>query len=97
MNEEEQTKNIRNLTKYILTALKEGKSAPHVGPIKENVFYRRPVTIVLIQEKLGRYGVGWSKVCSPDEWDKEKGLEIARARAAQDLSAVLYNTTVSMG
>ena len=102
--EPEEAKNIRQLTKNIIMSLMETSQEsdalrelrPYKG-IEMETHYRRPTTIVVLKEKQGRIGVGWSKVCRPDKWDEEKGEGIALARAAQDLSQHIYRSTVSMG
>lgn len=106
MNKEERQKNIRQLTKNIIDSLDFNepnevgealrKHSPYRG-IEMETYFRRPTTVVILKEKQGRYGVGWSKVCRPDTWDKEKGMGIALARAAQDLSQHIFKTTVSVG
>lgn len=103
MEPEERIKNIRQLTKNIIDSLEPNElghtlrqHSPYSG-IKMETYFRRPTTIVILKEKQGRIGVGWSKVCRPDTWDEVKGEGIALARAAQDLSQHIYKTTVSAG
>lgn len=109
MDKEERKKNVRQLTKNFITSLTEDnryatdedrrtaeelrKHFPYKG-LKMTVHFRRPVTIVILNEKQGRIGVGWSKVCRPDKWDMETGQNIALGKAAQDLSEHVYRTTV---
>lgn len=109
MDTGERTKNVRILTKNFITSLTEDdrhstdeehriaeelrEHLPFKG-LKMTVHFRRPVTIVILNEKQGRIGVGWSKVCRPDKWDKEKGKNIALGKAAQDLSEAVYSSTV---
>ena len=106
--EEERKKNVRQLTKNFIMLLTDDmhetdedrrtasllmKRLPYKG-LEMTVYFRRPVTIVILEEKQGRVGVGWSKVCRPDKWDKVKGKTIALGKAAQDLSEHIYRTTV---
>lgn len=85
-------RNKRNLTIFILTAVDQGSDL-YTG----KTYYRRPYTVVTIQEGKRFMGVGCSKVCRPDKWDPEKGEEIARARAARDLAEIMMENIVVAG
>ncbi len=109
MDSGDRTKNVRQLTKNFILSLTEDsrhateedrrtaeelrKHLPYKG-LKMTVYYRRPVTIVILDEKQGRIGVGWAKVCRPDKWREERGKDIALGKAAQDLSEAVYSSTV---
>ena len=79
----------RKIVKQILEAVDEGSSL-----VKRRVYFTRPVVIVVLDEVQGRDAAGWSKVCRPDEWDEEKGLEIATARAAQNLADTILSERI---
>ncbi|MHC4181807.1 MAG: hypothetical protein ACYSR0_00460 [Planctomycetota bacterium] len=49
------------------------------------VVYRRPYTIALIHYR-DYEGWGAAKVCWPDQWNPERGQEIALAKAAQHIA-----------
>ncbi len=54
------------------------------------VFQRRPYTMVWLwrgKETQGISGFGFSKVCYPDTWDANAGIQIALAKAAGDYMA----------
>ena len=101
MDSGDRKKNVRQLTKNFITSLTDDepslaeelrKHLPYKG-LKMTVHYRRPVTIVILDEKQGRIGVGWAKVCRPDKWREERGKDIALGKAAQDLSEAVYSST----
>ena len=39
----------------------------------------------------GVFGVGFSKVCFPDRWNSERGIQIAVAKAAKILAGEIEN------
>ena len=52
--------------------------------VQIHTFQRRPNTCAVA--RFSTYiGFGFSKVCYPDIWDKETGVEIAMGKALQDL------------
>ena len=54
-----------------------------------HVFQKRPNTFAAT--RFHAYtGVGFSKVCYPDTWDEDKGIEIARNKAIQDIGNQLW-------
>lgn len=57
----------------------------------------RPFTfcrLVFAHDDLGDYsGVGFSKVCRPDEWDAERGRELARQKAVAHIVKQILDKT----
>lgn len=52
--------------------------------VSVNTFQKRPNTFAVARFS-GYVGIGFSKVCYPDTWDGEKGVEIAMRKAIQDV------------
>ncbi len=79
----------RKLVKQIIRKFKD---------IDENtdVVFRQPNTYVRIyyspHGEATVYGHGFSKVCWPDQWNSQRGYEIALAKAAQDVVLQLAST-----
>ena len=77
----------RAVTKGILRLLERGSDER----FSRDVVSRRPYTFVSLiyttAEGTSYSGVGFSKVCYPDVWDENVGIDIATAKAAQELAS----------
>jgi len=84
----------RSLTKAILYLLEDESS---VISVKEII--RKPNVVVELtyenpQSYVRHVGAGFSKVCYPDVWDVDKGINIATAKAAQDLAQQVSSSLI---
>lgn len=58
------------------------------------VYQKRPNTFVRVFTKFGSAeykGMGFSKVCIPDEWDAPYGIGLAKKKAIADISREIVN------
>lgn len=70
----------RAVTKAVLQMIENDYEA-----IEREVWQERPYTMVRISYQ-DKTSIGFSKVCYPDKWNAPIGINIATAKAAQNLA-----------
>ena len=61
--------------------------------VKVTVIQQRPYTCVIAEAADGTQCVGFSKICKPDSWSAQMGMQLALGRAMADMLHVSYRNS----
>ncbi len=63
---------------------------------KVTVIQQRPYTCVTVETLDGTQCIGFSKICKPDAWSAQMGMQLALGRAMADLFGIKHKSGVGI-